>query len=144
MIWAILASLGVPLWLCLAGIGVLIGHNRALQRRPGDVAVRSRRPGKSRWQRGHGVWVHDVFAFRGSPAGWSEALIGVREVVPIAPTEDDTHKLRHLGNSPSMVRLIDDNGAHVDFATGPEEAIDLLGPFALTAASTPPASSSEV
>ena len=27
-------------------------------------------PGKKRRTRGRGIWVSDVFAFRGSPAGW--------------------------------------------------------------------------
>ena len=81
MIWVILAVLGVPLWLCAAGLWVLVMRNRAIRHRPGNVKVRRRRSGKSRWTRGHGVWVHDVFAFRGSPAAWAESLIPVRDVV---------------------------------------------------------------
>ena len=73
MIWAILALIGVPLWLCGAGLTILVVRNRALRKRPGNVQVRRRRQGKSRWVRGHGVWVHDVFAFRGSPAAWAAA-----------------------------------------------------------------------
>ena len=81
MIWAILAMLGIPLWLCATGIMVLMMRNRAIRHRPGNAPVRRRRKGRSRWTRGHGVWVHDVFAFRGSPAAWAESLIPVREVV---------------------------------------------------------------
>jgi hypothetical protein len=87
VIWAILAAIGVPLWLCAAGTTVVIHHNRALRHRGGDVPLRYRRSGKSRWVRGHGVWVHDVFAYRGSPAAWSEALIGVRTVVTLFALE---------------------------------------------------------
>jgi hypothetical protein len=65
MIWALLALLGVPLWLCAAGLSILLVRNRALRHRPGNVKVRRRRPGKSRWRRGYGVWVHDVFAASG-------------------------------------------------------------------------------
>ena len=71
MIWAILAVLGVPLWLRAAGITVLMMRNRSLRERPGDIPVRRRLLNKSRWTRGHGLWVHDVFAFRESPATWS-------------------------------------------------------------------------
>jgi hypothetical protein len=140
MIWVILALLGVPLWLCAAGLSILLVRNRALRHRPGNVKVRRRRLGKSRWTRGYGVWVHDVFAYRGSPAGWAESLVGVREIVTLLPTERDRKKLRRLGSSPSIARLIDDDGEHVDFATAPEHELDVLGSFAASAAAKTPAS----
>jgi hypothetical protein len=74
MIWAILAFLGVPLWLCAAGILVVVLNNRRLRKRHGDIPVRVMRPGKQRWTRGHALWVSDVFAWRGSPAAWNEDL----------------------------------------------------------------------
>ncbi len=40
MIWAILAILGVPLWLCAFAIVMRVYRNRELSRRPGDVVVR--------------------------------------------------------------------------------------------------------
>ena len=46
MIWAILAALGVPLWLCALGIFALLFQNRALKRRSGNIAVRVRPVGK--------------------------------------------------------------------------------------------------
>ena len=72
MVWAILALLGVPLWVCAAGITVMVLRNRGLRKRPGDIPARAKWPGKTRWTRGHGIWVSDVFAWRGSPAAWSE------------------------------------------------------------------------
>ncbi len=144
MIWVILAFLGVPLWLCAAGLSVLVLRNRALRRRPGNVKVRRRRSGKSRWTRGHGVWVHDVFAFRGSPAAWAESLIPVRDVVTLLPTAADRKKLRRLGPAPLLARLIDDGGEHVDFAIPPEHALDLLGPLGPAAASKAPTSSADL
>ena len=141
MIWAILAFLGVPLWLCAAGITVLVFRNRAIRHRPGNVKVRRRRQGKSRWARGYGVWVHDVFAFRGSPAAWAESLIAVRDAVTLSPTASDRKKLRRLGSDPLIARLTDDDGEYVDFATTSEHALDLLGPFAAVAATKSPATS---
>lgn len=35
MIWAILAMLGVPLWLCAAGILALVYRNKSLRHRHG-------------------------------------------------------------------------------------------------------------
>ena len=138
MIWAILAILGVPLWLSAAGITVLVFRNRAIRHRPGNVKARRRRQGKSRSTRGHGVWVHDVFAFRGSPAAWAESLIAVRDAVTLSPTASDRKKLRRLGAAPLIARLIDDDGEHVDFATTSEHALDLLGPFGAVAATNAP------
>ena len=144
MIWAILAILGVPLWLCAAGISVLVLRNRAIRHRPGNVKARRRRQGKSRWTRGHGVWVHDVFAFRGSPAAWAESLIPVRDAVTLSPTASDRKKLRRLGAAPLIARLIDDDGEHVDFATTSEHALDLLGPLGAAAATHAPVASADV
>jgi hypothetical protein len=39
----------MPLWLCAAGISVLILENRSLRKRPGDIPVRVLRRGKKRW-----------------------------------------------------------------------------------------------
>ncbi len=44
MVWAILALLGVPLWICAAGITVLVLKNRGLRNRPGDIPVRVKLP----------------------------------------------------------------------------------------------------
>ena len=88
MIWAILALLGDPLWVCAAG----------LRKRHGDIPVRVKRPGKTRWTRGHALWVSDVFAWRGSPAAWSEDIVQVTGVSVRSPDEKERHKLRRLGD----------------------------------------------
>ena len=61
MIWAILALIGVPLWLCALGILTVVVQNRKLRRRHGDIPVRVHRSGKKRWSRSHAIWV-DLFA----------------------------------------------------------------------------------
>ena len=53
MVWALLVFLGVPLWICAAGIIILIVRNRSIKHRAGNIPVRVLRPGKSRWMRGH-------------------------------------------------------------------------------------------
>ena len=129
MVWIVLAALGVPLWLCAAGIGALVVRNRALRKRAGDLPVRVLSPGKKRWARGHGIWVSDVFAWRSSPAGWKEDLLQVGSVDPRAPTDAEVRKIRRLEN-PVVVSL-------VPAAGGPETLVAasavnrelLLGPF---------------
>ena len=88
--------------------------------------------------------MHDVFAFRGSPAAWAESLIPVRDAVTLSPTASDRKKLRRLGPAPLIARFIDDDGEHVDFAAESEHALDLLGPFGPVAAMNAPVSSADL
>src|SRR5438034_11603090 len=98
MIWALLALLGVPLWFCGTAILVLVLRNRQLRKRPGSVPVRVRASGKGRWQPGHGIWVHDVFAFRGSPAAWREGLVQVGSVSAHPASGGEKKGLHRLGD----------------------------------------------
>ena len=138
MIWIVLAAIGVPLWLCAAAVLSILIRNRKLRTRGGDVAVRRRSPGETRWIRGHGVWVHDVFAFRGSPAMWSESLFWVAEASTRGVADPgEAKKLRRLGEHPAIVLLTTEDAATVEFAAPADRAVDLLGPFAVEAASRP-------
>ncbi len=130
MIWAILAALGVPLWLCAIGIFMLLFNNRRLRKRYGNVPVRVRRPGKKRWTRGHAIWVSDVFAWRGSPAAWNEELLWVRAATPRAADPEERKKLHRLGDEPAIAKLEAADAETVEVAAAPEQASALLGPFA--------------
>src|SRR5215218_4098401 len=125
MIWIILAAIGVPIWLCAVAISALVFRNRSLRKRPGDIPVRLRLEPEKRWQRGHGMWVHDVFTFRGSPAAWREALLWVGD----ASTALDAEPPRHLGEDPVVVRF-DAGGAVIEVATRGEHREAVLGPYA--------------
>ncbi len=131
MIWAILALLGVPLWLCATAISVLVLRNRKLRNRPGSMPVRVRVAEKGRWHPGHGFWVHDVFAFRGSPAAWKESLVQVGSVAAAQPvTEEQKKGLHRLGDHPVVAsfELVPEGSLQV--AAHAELASVLLGPFA--------------
>jgi hypothetical protein len=130
MIWAILALLGVPVWLCVLAIAILILRNRALRHREGNLPVRVRKAGGKRWSRGNAVWIHDVFASRGFPAAWKEVLIWVSaaEIAPAAG--DDLHKLRRL-DSPLIATLTSEDGDVIEVAAAGGESELLRGPFAL-------------
>jgi hypothetical protein len=130
MIWAILALLGVPLWLCAGGILYLILTNRKLRKRRGDVPVRVRQPGSSRWRRGHAIWVSDVLAWRGSPAAWDEELVHVASAELRTPGVEEAKKLRRLGDGFRIGRLTSVHGAAYEVATDAEHVRALLGPFA--------------
>jgi len=130
MIWAVLAALGVPLWLCAMGILMMLFNNRRLRKRYGDIPVRVRPTGKKRWTRGHAVWVSDVFAWRGSPAAWNEELLRVSEATPRAADAEERKKLHRLGDDPAIATLTAADGETVEVAAAPEQGSALLGPFA--------------
>ena len=96
VIWAILVLLGVPLWLCAIGILVMLFRNRSLRKRAADIPMRLRVNAKGRWHRGHGLWVHDVLGFRGSPAAWNEALLWAASGTTRELTSEEAHKFRRL------------------------------------------------
>ena len=138
MVWAILVLLGVPLWLCAAGIGITVWRNRSLRKRYGDIPVRVKRPGKTRWTRGHAIWVSDVFVWRGSPAAWSEDIVQVTGVTLRSPSDEEQHKLQRLGEGVQIATLSGPNGDLFEVATSPEKSSALAGPFAADAISGSP------
>ena len=137
MIWAILAVLGVPLWLCALGILSLVARNRSLRKRPGDVPVRMRMASGKRWHRGDAVWVNDVFVFRGSPAAWKEQLLWVTGLTTRAADPDQPRGpkgLHRLGDDPIVASLLTPDGNTVEFAARDSEHALLEGPFATSVA----------
>ena len=129
MVWAILALLGVPLWLCALGIMALLYRNKSLRQRPGNIPVRVLRAGKTRWVRGHAVWVSDVFAWRGSPAAWNEDLCHVIGAHVGALEAEELKKLHRLGDNPAVVTLTPDVGGPVRVAVASEHLEALMGPY---------------
>ncbi len=130
MVWALLVLLGVPLWICAAGIIILIVRNRSIKHRAGNIPVRVLRPGKSRWMRGHAIWVSDVFAARGSPAAWREDLAQVHAVALHDLDETQRKKLHRLGPDAAIATLSLAGGGSLEVATDGEHAAALAGPFA--------------
>lgn len=129
MIWVVLGLLGVPLWLCAAGIFVLLHNSRTLRKRPGNIPVRILRPDGKRWRRGHGIWVSDVFAWRSSPAGWNEDLRRMIGASVRSPTPKEHRKLRRL-DQPVVADLLLDGGETMTLATEGSYRELLAGPHA--------------
>ena len=129
MVWAILFLLGIPLWFIVVGITVTVMRNRKLRARAGNFPARVRRPGKTRWTRGNAIWVSDVFVFRGSPAAWSEDLVQVVSVSLRDPSEEERHKLRHIGDRVQIAVLSTVDGEAYEVAAAADQRSALLGPF---------------
>lgn len=134
MIWAALVALGVPLWLCAAGILTLVFRNRSLRKRPGNVPCKFRLTDNKRWTSGHGVWVSDVFAWGGSTAAWKRELAWTAGLATRPADEEERKKLRRLGGSPLIASLTLVEGGTVEVAAKREDSADLVGPFAGSAA----------
>ena len=129
MIWAILIYVGVPLWLCALGIGILVFRSRRLRSRHGDIQVRVLRAGHKRWTRGHAIWISDVFAWRGSPAAWAEDLMQVTALLERPASPAEMEKLHRMGSDLTVVDLSGHDGDTLTVvATGTDRAA-LLGPF---------------
>lgn len=132
MIWAVLALLGVPLWLCALGILALVYRNKSLRQREGDPPVRVLRAGKTRWPRGHAVWVSDVFAWRGSPAAWREDLFQLTAATVGALEPEESKRLHRLGDNPAVATPTPAVGEPVRVAVASEHGAALLGPYGST------------
>jgi hypothetical protein len=139
VIWAILAMLGVPLWLCAIAILVLVFRNRGLRKRALNIPMRLRVDTEGRWHRGHGLWVHDVLAFRGSPAAWKEGLLWVSGVTTRELTAEEAHKFRRL-DQPVVATLAVADGPTAETVTERQHLQLLLGPYQQPAPRVVPAS----
>ena len=133
MIWGILATLGVPLWVCAAGISVLVMRNRAIRHRPGNVKVRRRCKASRGGRVGTACGAPRVRVSRYS-AAWAESFIPVREAVTLSPLASDRKKLRRLGAQPLIVRPSTTMASTSISRPTPAHAFDLFGPFGSAAA----------
>jgi hypothetical protein len=128
MIWAILAILGVPLWVIAGGIAYMVLLNRHLRHRKGDMPVRARYASGKRWRRGHALWVGDVFAYRSSPSSWSESLDRVGSATLRELTAEEAHALRRVDDP--MVAVLSTDGQTIEVSAAGSQKDALLGPFA--------------
>ena len=127
MIWAVLAILGVPLWVIAGGIAYMFLLNRRLRNRAGDLPVRVRHASGKRWRRGHGLWVDHVFAWRSSPSGWAESLDLIRSADVREPSAGKTEGLRRMKDPVIVVLTGDARAFEVACPAGMLAAA--LGPF---------------
>ena len=137
MIWAILAVLGVPIWLVVAGLGTALLRSRSqFKKRPGVFMAKIRlRSGSfegigEKWTPMPiaALWVHDVLLVhkvlplvRTIPLPVAEALGTVQEANP--------SEIKRLGEQPALLTFRLDNGAELELATPGDSSSVALGPF---------------
>lgn len=132
MIWALLAILGVPIWLIVGALASVLWSRRKFRQTPGVFACKVRivsgSDGPEKWTRStaYARWVHDVLLVHaGLGLVKYEALpvAGVDGPAPPAPA------VKLKGGDPVSIRLRLDDGSIAEVA-GLTSMKDLLsGPF---------------
>lgn len=128
MIWALLALLGIPIWLIAVVLAAALRQRRRLVRRPDTFAFRVRTD--RGWSRSRGVarWVSDVFiAHRGLALIRSDAqhVTAVDVVGPVA------NRIRGLGEDAVELDLtIAGQVNHLRVAVASDNVQVARGPFA--------------
>lgn len=128
MIWALLAILGVPIWLIVGALTLVVLSRRRFAAQPGAFVCRTRAEGAS-WGRTsrHARWTHDVLVVAGGLARLQVRPLGVTGLVQ-GPHASDA---RFRGSDAAVaITVRTDDGTIVEVAA-PAAAVDLLqGPFA--------------
>ena len=137
MIWAVLAVLGVPIWLVVAGLGAaLLRSWSQFKKRPGVFMAKIRlRSGSfegisEKWTPMPiaALWVHDVLlVHKGLPLVRNLPL-PVAEAVGTAQAADPG-EIKRLGEQPTLLTFRLDNGAELELATPGDSSPVALGPF---------------
>ena len=138
MIWALLAILGVPLWLVIGGLTATLLNRRRFKKQPDVFRMKLRlQEGESdfageNWPRmaTYGRWVHDVLMYNKGMALLPTVAIGVQAMEAEAQ-EADPKEAKGLGDNPVTILLRLDDGSLVHLGV-PAEDVDLAkGPFAM-------------
>lgn len=141
MIWALLALLGVPVWLVVGMLtGALYSRRRYRQdpdvfRCAGRVRSGSVDPFAKDWKRApvYGRWVHDVLVLSRGLALVRVIAVPVDAVVA-GPGPVDGSAPRGLGDDPLAVTIRTDDGSVLELAASSADRARLMGPEATKAA----------
>jgi len=93
VIWALLALLGVPIWLVVGALAAALLSRRRFRAQPGVFRLKERGPGQDKWPRrtAYGRVIHNVLVLNKGLALARTAFRGVQSVTdrpqdgPIAP-----------------------------------------------------------
>jgi len=102
MIWAILAILGIPIWLLLGALAGAFASRRHFQRSPGVFALRMREVSAEEQNWGgkvHARWIHDVLLANKGIAQARTVPMAVESLVS-AHEPADTSAIKGLGDQP--------------------------------------------
>jgi hypothetical protein len=130
MIWALLAILGVPIWLVVGALALALWHRHTFKQQPGVFPLKLRVdsgsvPGlKEKWPRMtyYAFWVHDVLLIH-------KGLALMRALpLPVAAGEGEPDTL-HLERQPYLLNFRLDGGPVIQMAVGGDVRSLAQGPF---------------
>lgn len=127
MIWALLAILGVPLWLVVGALGAALWNRSRVRSEPGAFPIRMRLvhgvPSESWGPKVTARWAHDVLIVH---HGLGLARIDPYPVTSCAQApRPDPSACKGLGETPVALSIGTDDGSAYEVATAVESA-DLL------------------
>ncbi|MFC2037569.1 hypothetical protein ACFLYD_06350 [Chloroflexota bacterium] len=136
MIWAILAVLGVPIWLVVGGLGTVLWIRSRSKKAPGVFPAKIRlRSGSfegisEKWTPMpiSALWVHDVLLVHKGLALVRTIPLPVAEAVGTVQ-EANPSEIKRLGEQPALLTFRLDNGAELELATPGDSSSVALGPF---------------
>src|SRR5271165_1549557 len=134
MLIALLAVLGVDLWVIIVLLSVVLTRKRWVSHQPGAFkgAIRvidGDVPGlKRKWQRGYGRWVRDVLVWTKTPLLFRNQLVAAGASAGDARAAKPG-EVRRLGKDAVIVQLTADGGARTEVATSADGRQRATGPF---------------
>jgi hypothetical protein len=139
MIPLLAALLGIPIWLVVGAILLLVWHARQVRRTPDVFACKVRvvsgvAPGLSTKfprRKHYANWVHDVLVLQAGPGLLRTSLLPVAGLA--APARGgDPAEVKGLGEKPHLLAVRLDNGAVIEIAVPETAAERLREPLATT------------
>jgi hypothetical protein len=135
MLIALLAVLGVNLWVLVVLLAVLLARRRWAIRQPGAFkgavrVVEGDVPGlRSKWKRGYGRWVRDILVWTKAPFHFRNELIAADFLAGQARTGKPA-EVKRLGKCPAIVLLAVQGASRIEVAASAGGREQALGPFA--------------
>jgi Protein of unknown function (DUF2550) len=132
MLIAVLVLLGVDLIVLLVLAVIAVARRRWLKRQSGQFVGAIRvTEGEShglrtKWKRGSGRWVRDVFVWNKAPFMLRSELIPVDSF--LRERQANAGEVKRLGDAPGIIGLIT-SAATIEIAARPEDRDLALGPF---------------
>jgi hypothetical protein len=121
MIWAVLAVLGVPVWLIAGGLGAVVWSRLQFRNQPGVFAAKIRLAqgeqagiGK-KWRRVFARRIHDVLLINKGAALMQVIPIGIRNAESVEGLAE-AEGIRLRGRTPQAYRLHTDTDAIIEAA----------------------------
>jgi hypothetical protein len=114
MIWALLALLGVPIWLIVGILGGAIWNRRTFQRRPGVFKLAKREVGATGWKRKSVVHARSISNVLVTNGGLALVRTHVGAIQGVS--ELDLDAVPHGFDDPVGRRLAFDGGRELEFA----------------------------